>query len=107
MTNSLEQKTYLIFKFLCFSILIICTRLSYLQIHLSDHLHHKGQQNFLRIEKVISPRGEITDIHGKILATNRPIINLYWQGTGNTQITADQNALLNLLQQLFEKQFDQ
>jgi len=61
---------------------VILGRLFYLQIILNDILYILGRKNFLRLEKIISPRGNIVDSHGRMLATNRPIVSLYWTGSG-------------------------
>lgn len=77
---------------------IIVIRLFYLQITLSDFFIKQGKKNFLHIEKIPSPRGNIIDKNGLFLATNRPTIDLYWQGSGNNSITADQYKTLTLLE---------
>ena len=84
---------WLIIAFTCISI-----RLFYLQITRSEHYMHKGEKNFLRIEADQSQRGNILDRHGVILATNRPVTNLFWQGTGNRPLSEEQLEILQDLE---------
>lgn len=81
---------------------IIISRLFYLQIFLSDKLFLQSQKNFTRIHKVISPRGNIVDTNNHLLVTNRPVISLYWQGTGNRNLTEEQISILKELSALIE-----
>lgn len=94
LNNKIKLFTYGI---MC-SAFIIATQLFYLQINLQKIFLLRGKKNFLRTEKVQSPRGNILDCDGRLLATNRPIINLYWQGTGKSQLDKKQNALLEQLE---------
>lgn len=77
---------------------IIIVRLLYLQVNLTAHLAHRSTQNCLRIESTSSPRGNIIDRTGKLLATNRPVIKVYWQGTGSYFLTEAHNALLRSIE---------
>ena len=54
--------------------------------------------NFMRYESIYTTRGEILDCLGHKLATNQPLINIYWQGTGNRTIDPSQRELLKLLE---------
>ena len=79
------------------ALLIIVGRLFHLQIYLTNTLFTQSQKNFLRIEKKHSPRGNILDVNGQLLATNRPTNNVYWHGTGNRALDEIQmQALKNL-----------
>lgn len=82
---------------LCISFLLICTRLIYLQIVYSNLFLHKSTKNFLRIETVHSPRGNILDTTGKLLATNRPIHNVCWRGSGKYRLTHEQKKKIEHL----------
>ena len=73
---------------------IIACRLIYLQIIQQHLLYIQSQKNFLRIEKIKSPRGNILDAHGQLLATNRPSTDLYWHGTGNHHLSEEQQEIL-------------
>lgn len=91
------HKLYKIAFIVIVAILIIVMRLIYLQISLSDHFLVRGNKNFLRIETIHAPRGDIVDCHGRHLATNRPVIILYWNGTGNHTLTQEQLTILNTI----------
>ncbi len=79
----------------------IIARLFYLQITLTLTLFSLAQRNFLRLESIASPRGNIVDCTGKLLATSRPIITLYWQGTGKYTFDQEQTALIQTLKAMF------
>src|SRR3990167_4312294 len=79
-TKNLNEKIWMLFSTTGAFFLLIIFRLFYLQIHLSETLREQGKKNFTRIHDVSCLRGNITDINGKLLATNRPVINIYWQG---------------------------
>lgn len=61
---------------------LIAARLYDLQIRQADTLSLLSQKNFLRIEKITPLRGNILDVRGELLATNRPLVNLCWHPTG-------------------------
>jgi penicillin-binding protein 2 len=63
-------------------LVVIIFRLVQLQIQESENFIQQSNQNFLRIEKIAPLRGNIISADNMLLATNRPIINIYWQGTG-------------------------
>lgn len=75
----------------------ILGRLFYLQIYVSLSLLYRSKHNYIRYESVSSPRGSIVDCKGKQLATNRPVISLIWQGTGNRRLHATQKDALDRL----------
>jgi penicillin-binding protein 2 len=81
----------------CIAMGLIIMRLYELQVLKKTNFFTLGQKNFLRVEKVYSHRGNILDTKGKLLATNRPITNLFWQGSSNPRLTPQQeNALAEL-----------
>jgi penicillin-binding protein 2 len=84
----------------CLVIAAITCYLFYLQVTLKVNFFHKGRQNFLRNEIVLSPRGNIIDSEGNLLATNRPITSIYWQSTGSTFLTAQQKYAIKQLQEI-------
>lgn len=73
---------------------IICIRLLYLQVTRGDYFLKRSTKNFLRTEKIPSHRGNILDCNGILLATNRPLTSVYWQGTGNSRLTETQYSIL-------------
>lgn len=89
---------------IAFSVIIV--RLIYLQVYLNQELYKRAQNNFLRTEKVNSRRGNILDCHGRLLATNKPITNIYWRGTGNKTLSAEQKMLLEQVAQLISIELD-
>ncbi len=72
------------------SLVIIISYLFHLQINLMPRFFHLGCKNFLRSHKVTCVRGNITDAKGKLLATNKPINTVYWQGTYQKKLTLSQ-----------------
>jgi len=78
---------------------IIILRLIYLQIYCGEYFFYKSQKNFTRYISVDSPRGSIRDVQGNLLATNRPVTTIYWQGTGNATLSDEQLLLLYSIEQ--------
>jgi penicillin-binding protein 2 len=92
-----------------YSAFLIVSRLCYLQIKQWHYFKEKSTKNFLRTERIPSLRGNIVDKNGVILATNRPVVLLYWHGTGNTEFSAEQESIAQMLCSLtgrsYEKEF--
>lgn len=84
------------------TLIIIIGRLIYLQVGFGDFFVKRGEKNFLRHEKILSPRGNITDCNGTLLATNRPVISINWQGTGNKILSQDQQATISYLEKILD-----
>jgi len=91
---SINFKIRHIYTFIISVTVIILCRLIYLQIIQQHILFVQSQKNYMRLEKIRSLRGNILDIHGELLATNRPATNLYWHGTGNRTLTDQQQEIL-------------
>jgi penicillin-binding protein 2 len=85
---------------------IIIMRLFYLQIYLTHELFSRAQKNYTRISTIAPQRGNILDCHGNLLATNRPVTNIYWQGTGNRVFTMQQEEILKYIAEICQKDFD-
>jgi len=81
----------------------IMGRLFQLQIKQTSTLYTQGQKNFLRLEKTLSPRGNILDVNGTLLATNRPLTNLTWRGTGNRKLNQEQIDALTVVEKILGK----
>lgn len=79
---------------------IILFRLIQLQIHQGNAFLQKSTNNFLRVETINSLRGNILDTHGKLLATNRPVHNVYWKGTGNYRLNKKQKNKLKTVEEI-------
>lgn len=84
---------------------IIIIRLFHLQIKSSYALFQLSNRNYLRFEKITPPRGNILDCHGELIATNRPIAQLTWTGTGSKKLNSDQQTALETLETLFDQNF--
>jgi penicillin-binding protein 2 len=82
---------------------IMLGRLFYLQIIRGSHYLVRGEKNFLRTETIPPRRGNIFDCHHKLLATNRPVNHLLWQGTGNRTLSGSQIALIRHLEEITGK----
>lgn len=86
---------------------IIIGRLFYLQIYSTHEFFSRAQKNFTRTETIAPQRGNILDCCGNLLATNRPTTNIHWQGTGNRQLSQEQQELLYSLQSITDQSFDE
>lgn len=91
------EKIIPVLRIIFFALLIIISRLCYLQIKQWHYFKERSTKNFLRIERIPSLRGNIVDVHGTILATNRPVVLLSWRGTGNTDLSEEQKQLCTQL----------
>ena len=75
----------------------IILRLFYIQIQHSGYFIQQSQKNFLRVAHIAPLRGTIFDRKCKPIATNRPVHAVYWQGTGNRQLSPEQNKILSFV----------
>jgi penicillin-binding protein 2 len=78
----------------------ILFRLYDLQIRQRSTLYLMSQKNFLRIEKVTPLRGNILDTNGNLLATNRPVVNVCWNPTGNNRLDTQQKEAIAILESI-------
>ncbi len=99
----LNKRIAIIIYCIIITLVIIVARLFYLQINLTHHFVSRSEHNFLRIETTQSPRGNILDCNGVLLATNRPITDVYWQGSGNRMMSKTQLQLLQQLGRILNK----
>jgi penicillin-binding protein 2 len=83
--KSIDYKLKLFSTGIGLFISLILFRLVYLQIHLADSLRDLSKKNFTRTQSISSIRGNIMDKNGKLLATNRPVINVFWQGNNSNK----------------------
>lgn len=84
------KKILYVLYFSIFVIALIGLRLFYLQIYQNYQFTKLGERNFLRTEIIPSRRGNVLDCNNVLLATNRPVFNLYWQGTGKNRLSSSQ-----------------
>jgi len=82
---------------------LIAARLAYLQLICSRELLVQSEKNFTRIQSIASPRGNIIDCEGRLLATNRPTVNLSWIGGGKRSFTEKDLLDLRTIQDILEK----
>lgn len=82
---------------------IIFGRLLFLQIYHHQILAKLGERNFTRIKDIEPLRGNILDCHGNLLATNRPVINIDWVGTGLNKLSAEQKSTLHNIEKVLNK----
>jgi len=101
---SINIKIRHIYTFIISVAVIIFCRLIYLQIIQQHILFVQSQKNYMRLEKIRSLRGNILDMHGELLATNRPSTNLYWHGTGNRYLSDQQHEILKKITAITEKE---
>ncbi len=102
-----EKKIYLLVTALIGISFALGMRLFYLQVTCADQLFKQSLYNFTRYENTNSLRGEIVDCHGTLLATNSPVTNVYWQGTGNKKLTPEQIRDVTTLCTLFNLAIDE
>lgn len=94
-TRTLRLRTVLLFFFAF--VLCIITRLLYLQILQAHQLRMLGEKNSLRTEVIPPLRGNLYDCNKVLLAANRPVFNLFWQGSGSSQLSEKHLELINNL----------
>jgi penicillin-binding protein 2 len=97
-----SRKLFSLIGVSCAFFLILLFRLFYLQINLNRNLLAQSHKNFLRYEPINSLRGTIIDSKGKLLATNRPVINIYWKGSGNRVFSVQQKKEFTQLKTILE-----
>jgi cell division protein FtsI/penicillin-binding protein 2 len=83
--------------YLFIAIFLIACRLLYLQISCFDHFKTRSTKNFLRYAPTQPLRGTILDRNGNPLATNRPLFNLWWKGSGKKALTPNQHNLITTI----------
>lgn len=108
--KKLNKRLKVILIFLLFTFIFICFFLYKLQITSYRFYNDLSQKNFQRYEKITSFRGNITDTFGNLLATNKQINNVWWQGTGKKVLDEQQESqikklknILNLTEKLTEE----
>ena len=89
-----NRKILIILYIYIIFIFVFAIRLFYLQINQNKKFYSLGEKNFLRTEMILSRRGDLLDCNGKLLATNRPVFNLYWKGSGRKIFSKKQKDAL-------------
>ncbi len=103
-TAHINKKIVYLLINICAVFGIILLRLIYLQIHCGEYFIFRSQKNFIRHSSISSPRGNILDVNGNLLATNRPVTTVYWQGTGNSSFSREQLLLLQAIEEMTDVQ---
>ncbi len=88
------KQIFIVF-WVCFFVIIL--RLFYLQIEKFGLFSSLGERNFLKTELVPSQRGNLLDCNGLLLAANRPVFDLYWQGCGSNGLLPKHREMLDQL----------
>lgn len=101
--NKLLSKLNIIFLVFIILLLVLCTRLVYLQIHQARRLFEQGQRNFLRINKITPTRGNIVDKNGILIATNKPVHNLYLETKNKKSLSEQDIEDLKIIEHIIEK----
>ena len=86
-------------------LVIVIIRLFYLQIDQKWRFSRLGEKNFLRMEVIPPLRGNLFDCNGILLAANRPIYDLCWQGCGAHTLSDKQVELLTKLDSFLDTDF--
>ncbi|QQR49106.1 penicillin-binding protein 2 [bacterium] len=87
----------LVYGFLFFC-LILLLRLFYLQVDQWLLLNKLGERNFLKTETILPIRGNFYDCNHTLLAANKPIFDLYWQGLGGSFSQYQEEIVKQVLQ---------
>lgn len=85
------------------AIFLIFTRLLFLQVYHHQFLAKLGERNFTRIKQIDPLRGNILDCNGHLLATNRPVINIDWIGSGLNKLSPEQHTVLTKIEAVLSK----
>lgn len=103
-TTPLSRKQlYIIASCTTMALCIIFGRLLFLQIYHHQILAKLGERNFTRIKQIDPLRGNIVDCHGNLLATNRPVINIDWIGTGSSKLHLEQHQCIQKIEAVLRK----
>lgn len=94
----------ILFAFVFFAFLLVL-RLFYLQIKQKNVFMGMGERNFLKIEVISPPRGNLLDNKGSLLAANKPVFDLYWQGLGEKVLNEEKIDLLGKIGQILGTDF--
>lgn len=101
--RSINKKIIFLLVSICCIVSGIIMRLVYLQINRTEDLSARSKKNFLQMNMIASPRGNIIDRNGNLLATNKPTIHLHWYGSGNNSFTEEQWLTLHTLETILHK----
>lgn len=98
-----NRKILYVLSTVLLTIFFIIIRLFYLQINQNEKFSKLGERNFLRTEVIPSRRGNVLDCYNNLLATNKPVFDLYWQGSGRFRLSPHQNAFVSKLKAILNE----
>lgn len=101
-TNERINKIWFVLYGLLAFIFVVFIRLLYLQVTQCTVLTGLGERNFLRTEVIPPLRGNLYDSNGALLASNKPVFDLYWHGAGAYALTKKHYRLLKKAGRLLE-----
>ena len=105
--SSITHRLRYVKIFLFVACCIIALTLLRFQLFEGELFVRHSRRNCLRHEKVTSLRGAILDRNGILLATNRPVTELAWHGSGNNKLTQEQLALIDFIKQVVKEDLPQ
>ncbi len=91
----------ILYGFILF-VFVVILRLFYLQIDQKDKFSNLGEKNFLRRETLPSVRGNFLDCNNVLLASNKPVYDLYWQGGGFKSLDEKQKNILQKIDEILQ-----
>lgn len=94
-----RRKALYSFVVLIFFFAIIVARLWFLQFKEGDHYSRLADSNRIRTIEIAAPRGNIYDLKGREIVTNRPSFNVVWTRENNKIQDEWLKHLANLLRQ--------
>lgn len=89
-----SKRLYILMYSFWFFIFLMIARLFYLQIEIGGMFSQKGEKNFLRVEVIPPLRGDVFDRNHILLAANKPLFDLYWEGSGGTGLNQEDKNML-------------
>ncbi|MDA8165272.1 MAG: penicillin-binding protein 2, partial [Desulfobacteraceae bacterium] len=76
--NLLKKRIDLATAAVIFLVALLVVRLWYLQIHMGAEFTKMAENNRIRVQDIVAPRGNILDRQGRLMVTNRPCFNVVW-----------------------------
>src|SRR3989339_1552348 len=101
--SSITHRLRYVKIFLFVACCIIALTLLRFQLFEGELFVRHSRRNCLRHEKVTSLRGAILDRNGVLLATNRPVTELAWHGSGNNKLSPEQLELIDFIKQVIKE----
>ena len=89
-----SKRLYILMYSFWFFVFLMIARLFYLQIEIGGFFSLRGERNFLRVEVIPPLRGDVFDCNHILLAANRPLFDLYWEGGGGVGLSQEDKEML-------------